>query len=99
MSPTSGTPPQAPRSAAQIFESSIDEIHRAGLETWEIVERYWRSIHKRPVVPRVTPRELDALFDEPLPEEPMPLSEVVREVARKVEPFVTAMGHPRFFAY
>ncbi|MBI5838396.1 MAG: hypothetical protein HZB25_14245 [Candidatus Eisenbacteria bacterium] len=93
--------PRPPASAVPgaAFDATPEDIHAAGLLALEALERHWQSISARPVVPSVTPRELDALFDEPLPEGPAPLADVVREAIAKLEPHVTALGHPRFFAF
>ncbi len=81
------------------FETTTEELRRAGEETLEILTGYWASIPGRRVVPAVTPRQMEQLFEGPVPELGMPLLDVVREVAEKVERNATAMGHPRYFAF
>lgn len=81
------------------FETTTEELQRAGEEALGIVTRYWESIPARRVVPDVTPRQMAQLFEEPVPELGMPLLELVREVGNKVERNATAMGHPRYFAF
>ncbi len=82
-----------------LFLTSAEELHAAALLALEGYERHWASVAQAPVVPAVTPRQMEALFDEPLPRSGAPLEQVVREAISAVGGHVTRMGHPRYFAF
>ena len=70
------------------FETTPEELRRAGEETLEILTGYWASIPGRRVVPAVTPRQMEQLFEGPVPELGMPLpkgaSQAVEAAAKAV---------------
>jgi aromatic-L-amino-acid decarboxylase len=50
-----------------------------------------------PLFPRVDPAVLDRIFDEPLPQEPVPIAQVLKEVEEKLLPYVSHVSHPGYF--
>lgn len=61
--------------------------------------KYLGSLGDRPVYRPTEPGEIRSVVGGPLPEEPMPAEEVVAELARDLEPFVTAHASGRFFGF
>jgi aromatic-L-amino-acid decarboxylase len=59
--------------------------------------RYLERIEERPVFPDVEPAMLNRLFAEPLPEDPSPSAEVLRQIQQKLLPYCTHVGHPGYF--
>lgn len=54
------------------------------------------DIEDRPLFPRIEPRELHALFDEPLPQEPTALATILDELERKLLPYCAHVNHPGY---
>lgn len=61
--------------------------------------KYLDSLPDRPVYRMAEPDEIRALVGGPLPEEPTPSEQVIADLARDVEPFVTAHASGRFFGF
>lgn len=60
---------------------------------------YLESLPERPAYRMAAPDEVRAVVRRPLPEESTPAHEVVADLARDVEPFVTAHSCGRFFGF
>lgn len=60
---------------------------------------YLDSLPERPVYRMTDPDEVRKLVAGPLPEEPTPAAQVVADLARDIEPFVTAHSCGRFFGF
>src|SRR4051812_37746324 len=73
------------------------EHERLGRAAVEIVADYARTLDDAPVCSRATPEELDALFDEPLPEVGRSPEEVFEQFARDVVPHAMNIPSPRYF--
>ncbi len=63
------------------------------------MEGWLASLPDRPVAAAATPDEMHVRFDEPLPDQPMPATEVIDLLARHAEPGLTAFGSGRFFGF
>jgi glutamate/tyrosine decarboxylase-like PLP-dependent enzyme len=74
-----------------------DEFRETGHTLVETIGAYLENVDERALFPDITPARLDALFDEPLPEEGIPASEVMREIDEKVLPYCTHVSHPGYF--
>jgi glutamate/tyrosine decarboxylase-like PLP-dependent enzyme len=76
------------------------EERRALLElAAAIAGDYLDTLEERPVFPQVSPEELRAAFDGPLPDEPVEARQVIKELAAAAEPGVVAMGSGRYFGF
>jgi glutamate/tyrosine decarboxylase-like PLP-dependent enzyme len=73
------------------------EHERLGRAAVEIVSAYARSLDDAPVCSRATPAELDALFDEPLPDVGVSAEEVFEKFRRDVVPHAMNIPSPRYF--
>ncbi len=60
---------------------------------------YLASLPDRRVYPDTSPDEVRAVVDVPLPDRSLPPAEVVAELARELEPFVTAHASGRYFGF
>src|SRR5215213_2845127 len=73
------------------------EHERLGRAAVEIVSAYARTLDDAPVCSRATPAELDALFDEPLPDVGVSAEEVFEKFRRDVIPHAMNIPRPRYF--
>jgi glutamate/tyrosine decarboxylase-like PLP-dependent enzyme len=60
---------------------------------------YLSTLPHRRVYPDTTPAEIRAIVDRPLPDIGTPAAEVVTDLARDLEPFVTAHASGRYFGF
>ena len=67
--------------------------------TAEIAADYVGSLDTRPVAPASSYREMQAVLDVPVPDGPSEPIAVVEEMARLLDPGITAMGSGRFFGF
>jgi aromatic-L-amino-acid decarboxylase len=72
------------------------EFRTAGHRAVDRIAEYLSSLEERRVFPNITPREVERLFDEPLPQEGAPLDAVLEDVERKVVTNSTHVGHPGY---
>jgi aromatic-L-amino-acid decarboxylase len=77
--------------------ADLDEFREAGHRLIDLVAELLKDIEDRALFARVNPRELTALFDEPLPARPAALSDVLGELERKLLPYCTHVNHPGYF--
>jgi glutamate/tyrosine decarboxylase-like PLP-dependent enzyme len=61
--------------------------------------KYLESLSERKVFNRVDPSEIRSRLVEPLPDSPTSAAEVVADLARELEPYVTAHASGRFFGF
>jgi aromatic-L-amino-acid decarboxylase len=72
------------------------EFRTLGHQVVDLLAEYFEHIEEKPVFPDVEPRDLAALFDEPLPTVGEPAEEVLRELRQKLLPGCTHVGHPGY---
>src|SRR6185437_14133094 len=72
------------------------EFRNAGHHVVDLLAEYLEKIEERPVFPDVEPRTLAQLFDEPLPEAPRAIDQVLLELNEKLLPYCTHVGHPGY---
>jgi len=75
----------------------IDEFRELGYQLVELLAEYLGSVESYPLFPDVEPGNLDRLFDEPLPREPMAASRILDELREKLLPYCTHVNHPGYF--
>ncbi|HSA91375.1 MAG TPA: pyridoxal-dependent decarboxylase [Terriglobales bacterium] len=73
-----------------------NEFRDVGHRVVDLLSEYLEHIEDRPLFPDVEPATLNALFAEPLPQEPTPSGEVLRQVEEKLLPYCTHVGHPGY---
>src|SRR6185503_11637953 len=78
---------------------STDENARAAALTGDFIERYSRTVEKRPVYPRIDRDALRALMRERLPDDGRSLESLFAELEAVIVPNSTQTAHPRFLPY
>jgi glutamate/tyrosine decarboxylase-like PLP-dependent enzyme len=73
------------------------EHERLGPTAVRLISEYARSLDSAPVCSTATPGELEALFDEPLPEEGSAAEDVLARFGRDVIPHAMNIPSPRYF--
>jgi aromatic-L-amino-acid decarboxylase len=72
------------------------EFKETGHYLIDLLADYLDHIEERPLFPKVEPRELYRMFDEPLPQRPVSADAVVQEIEEKLIPYSTHVGHPGY---
>jgi aromatic-L-amino-acid/L-tryptophan decarboxylase len=73
-----------------------NEFRTTGHYLIDYLADYLEHIEERPLFPRVEPRELYRMFDEPLPQQGTSAEGVVQEIEEKLVPYATHVGHPGY---
>jgi aromatic-L-amino-acid decarboxylase len=73
------------------------EFRDEGRRTVDMLAAYLESVERNPLFPRIAPKELQALFDEPLPLTPTPFESLLREIEQKLLPYSVGVNHPGYF--
>jgi glutamate/tyrosine decarboxylase-like PLP-dependent enzyme len=79
------------------FDLSPDEIRRLGYAAADAVAGHYERLRSRPVFGKIGDRA--ALFDEPVPEDPLPFEEVLAFASEHILPFPMGNSHPRFYGF
>jgi aromatic-L-amino-acid decarboxylase len=82
-----------------IHAGSADEIRALGYQVVDIIVRHLTGLPGRPVFRPVPPDVQQRFLEESLPENGLPVSEVLAEFERCVEPYPFGNGHPGFFGW
>jgi aromatic-L-amino-acid decarboxylase len=72
------------------------EFQQIGHQVVDLLAEYFDHIEEKPVFPDVEPQLLTELFDEPLPQAPIPAEQVLAELEEKLLPYCTHVGHPGY---
>jgi glutamate/tyrosine decarboxylase-like PLP-dependent enzyme len=73
------------------------EFRETGHALVETIGAYLEGVEGRALFPSIAPADLDRLFDEPLPREPLPAAELLREIDEKLLPYCAHVSHPGYF--
>jgi aromatic-L-amino-acid/L-tryptophan decarboxylase len=74
----------------------VNEFRAAGHKVVERLAEYFESIESKAVFPNADPKMIAGLFDEPLPQGPEAMDEVLAELEEKLLPYCTHVGHPGY---
>jgi aromatic-L-amino-acid/L-tryptophan decarboxylase len=74
----------------------VNEFRAAGHKVVERLAEYFESIESKAVFPDADPKMIAGLFDEPLPQGPEAMDEVLNELEEKLLPYCTHVGHPGY---
>lgn len=80
------------------LDGDLDDLGRMLDAARDLVVRFLDGLEDRPVFPGLTPDEVAARFDEPLPRAGRPLAEVLDRIERDVVTASTLNVHPRFLS-
>jgi len=72
------------------------EFRQVGHRVVDFLAEYFDHIEEKRVFPDVDPRTANALFAEPLPQDPSPAETVLNELETKLIPYCTNVGHPGY---
>src|ERR1043166_7972370 len=89
--------PQSNDSPVPDTQTLAAEHERLGRMVTEIVADYARSLDTAPVCSTATPAELEALFDEPLPQEGVSAEEIFEKLRRDVLPHAMNIPSTRYY--
>ncbi|KAB1187702.1 MULTISPECIES: aminotransferase class V-fold PLP-dependent enzyme [Haloferax] len=76
-----------------------DEFRDLGYRAVDIIADYFESIDDLPVFPGKAQTEIEAVFEEPLPETGEDPASILEEWPTRVLPNATHVGSPRYFGY
>jgi len=98
------TPDDAARDSKDSAERSIGEhaieeqnLREMGYGFVDLIIEYFKGLEGRRVYGPMTPSGLDELFDESMPDEASPFSEVLQDFRTRVFPNTMAIGSRRYF--
>ena len=73
-----------------------NEFRNSGHKVVDLLADYLEEIERKRVFPDVTPRTVNGLFNEALPQDPTSLDQVLAEIEQKLFPYCTNVGHPGY---
>lgn len=76
-----------------------EEFRHTGHDLVDRLADYLAGIEGRALFPRSQPRELERLFDAPLPQDPTPPAALLDELDEKLLPNCCHVGHPGYFGF
>jgi aromatic-L-amino-acid decarboxylase len=82
--------------AIDMTAEEIAQLYRAAMS---LVQEYYASLPRLPVMPQTSAAEVRDKLSEPLPELPARIDDVLATVRDIVYPLCRHNGHPRFFGY
>jgi glutamate/tyrosine decarboxylase-like PLP-dependent enzyme len=76
-----------------------EKFRKAGHAAIDLAADYLGSLRQRPVFQPMTPAQRDLLMDAALPDQGVPVGEMLDRFASDVLPFPLGNGHPRFYGW
>lgn len=73
-----------------------EEFRQAGHYLVDYIADYLKNIENKKLFSDVNPSELYKLFDEAIPDQPKPLSEIQKTLEEKLIPYCTHVNHPGY---
>jgi aromatic-L-amino-acid decarboxylase len=73
-----------------------EEFRKAGHYLVDYIADYLKNIEDKKLFPDIEPSKLYQLFDEPMPDQPMSLSDLQKTLEEKLIPYCTHVNHPGY---
>ena len=80
-----------------MIDDFVEQHRFLGTAVARIVADHMAGLESRRVTPAASPAELEKLFDEPLPEQPIALEEILARFCSDVAPNAMGVPSPRYF--
>jgi aromatic-L-amino-acid decarboxylase len=80
-----------------MIDDFVEQHRLLGRTVPRIVEEFVEALASRRVTPTATPAQLEKLFDEPLPEQGMPIDDILKRFRDDVAPHAMGVPSPRYF--
>src|SRR5688500_9136414 len=81
------------------LDLSPEEFRALGYRVVDIIAEYYSSINDLPVFPTSTHKEVEAVFNEVLPEKGQSPADIIDEWQSRILPYTTHIGSPRYFGF
>ncbi len=76
---------------------NISEFRETGHKLVDLLSDYLNEIEEHPLLKNIDPKEIEKLFDEPIPKEGIKSDEIIKELKEKLFPYATNVNHPGYF--
>lgn len=80
-----------------MIDDFVEQHKLLGKAVPEIINAYAAALDTRRVTPAATPADVEKLFDEPLPEQGIPIEEILRRFREDIEPNAMGVPSPKYF--
>ncbi len=80
-------------------DMSPDEFRRLGYRAIDLMTEYYRNVRDTPVCSGQTAQQIEATFDEPLPEAPQDPDRILDAWEERIIPNATHLGSPNYYGY
>lgn len=80
-----------------MIDDFVEQHKLLGKAVPEIINAYAAALETRRVTPAATPADLEKLFDEPLPEQGIPIEDILRRFREDIEPNAMGVPSPKYF--
>jgi len=80
-----------------MIDDFVEQHKLLGKAVPEIINAYAAALETRRVTPAATPADLEKLFDEPLPEQGIPIEDILRRFSEDIEPNAMGVPSPKYF--
>ena len=85
--------------ATNPFDLPRDEMKAIGYRVVDMIVEHFQSLGDKKPVARASREEMDWLLQEPIPEKPTPVSELLDHVEQNIFGNSAHLGHPRFYSF
>ena len=80
-----------------MIDDIVEQHKFIGRRVTELVAEHYDAIDQRRVAPKSTPEDIEKLFDEPLPENPTSLDDILNRFREHIGPNSMMVPSPRYF--
>ncbi len=99
VTPTTPVANVVPEQVEGLFDMDPETFRAAAHAVVEVMAQYLADIESYAILPAIEPGQLAAAFPDAAPDEPEPLTAILADYRRLVEPNATHWQHPGFLAY